>query len=261
MIHDAVIKRCASPIGQNDNVVDEPEQCEFDPKELLCRGADSADCLTAPQVYLLQRIYAGPVNPRTKEVIFGGPARGSELDLFNFANGQTPTVFVDLFRYVVFQNADWNWKTIDWDKDVTTAIKTLHPLVDVDAELGPFFDHGGKLLLYIGWNDYHNPTDLIEYYRSLVKNAGVRTTANSLRLFTIPGMGHCSGGMGCDTFDKLGVLDAWVDQGRAPARIEASKVEDGKVVRTRPLCAWPQVARYKGSGDASEAANFSCSSS
>jgi len=261
MIHAAVVKQCASPIGQKDNLVDEPEKCNFDPGTLLCKGADAPDCLTAAQVDLMQRIYTGPVNPRTDQVIFPGPARGSELDVYSFANGQTPTVPVNMFRYLVFHDANWNWKAMDWDKDMTTAIATLHPLTDVDADLAAFFAHGGKLLLYIGWNDDHNPTELIDYYQSLVQSAGAAKTKNSLRLFIIPGMGHCSGGAGCDTFDKLGVLNAWVDQGRKPERIVASKVENGKVVRTRPLCAWPQVTKYNGSGDTNQATNFICSSS
>jgi feruloyl esterase len=261
MIHSAVVKRCASPIGQKDNLVDEPLTCDYDPGELLCKGADAPDCLTAPQVDFLQKIYAGPVNPRTQESIFPGMARGSELDMFGIANGREPTVPVSMFRYAVFHQAEWNWKAMDWDKDIATAIETMRPLVDVDADLEPYFDHGGKLLIYIGWNDNHNPTDLIDYCHALVKSAGAQKTKNSLRLFTIPGMGHCSGSVGCDTFNKLGVLDAWVSQGRAPERIVASRVEGGKVVRTRPLCAWPQVAKYKGSGDANEAANFTCTSS
>ncbi len=261
MVHAAVVRRCASPIGQKDNLVDEPDKCDFDPRELLCRGADAPDCLTAPQVELLQKIYAGPVNPRTHESIFPGMARGSELDMFGIANGKEPTVPVNLFRYAVFHQADWNWQAMDWDKDMATAIEFMRPLVDVDADLEPFFNHGGKLLIYIGWNDNHNPTDLIDYYQSLVKQVGAQKTRSSLRLFTIPGMGHCSGGPGCDTFNKLSVLDAWVDKDRVPERITASKIESGKVARTRPLCAWPNVARYKGSGDTNDAVNFTCAPS
>jgi feruloyl esterase len=127
----------------------------------------------------------------------------------------------------------------------------------VDSQLKPFFDHGGKLLLYIGWNDYHNPEQLIEYYQSVMKSSGA-AAGHAVRLFTIPGMNHCAGGAGCDTFDKLGVIDDWVARGRAPGRIRASRIEGGKVVRTRPLCAYPEVARYKGSGSTDDAANFSC---
>ncbi len=257
MVHEAVLKTCATPVGLEDGLIEQPEKCGFDPAQLQCKGADTAACLTAPQVYLLRATYAGPIDPRTKESIFPGPARGSELEMFTFANGEATSVALDLFRYAAFQNPDWNWKTMDWDKDIAAAIRTIGPLMHVDADLEPFFAHGGKLLLYIGWNDYHNPEQLIEYYKSVIKNGGEKASG-SARLFTIPGMNHCQGGAGCDTFDKVAVIDAWVDQGRAPRRIVASKVDNGKIVRTRPLCAWPEVARYKGAGDTGDAANFDC---
>lgn len=258
MIHDAVVRLCGSEVGQHDNLVDEPNKCHFEPRQLQCKGADAPDCLTEAQIFLLEQTYRGPVSPRTGEVIFPGPAVGSELEMFGFANGQTPTVPLDLFRYVVFQDANWDWTRMNWDKDATQAINTLRPLMEVDADLKPFFDRGGKLLLYIGWNDYHNPDELIDYYKSLIRTATPAKTKNSLRLFTIPGMGHCGGGQGCDTFNKLGAIDAWVDRGRAPERIEASRVEKGKVVRTRPLCAYPKVAKYRGRGDINDAANYTC---
>jgi feruloyl esterase len=257
MIHDAVLKACASPVGLKDGLVDQPDRCSFDPDRLRCTGADAPDCLTAPQVYLMQQIYLGPVNPRTRAVIFPGPARGSELDLSIFATAKPFGTALDLFRYAAFQNPDWDWTRMDWDKDVATAIAEVAPLLHVDADLKPFLDRGGKLLMYIGWNDYHNPEELIGYYTSLVESAGPRAGA-STRLFTIPGMGHCFGGAGCDTFDKLGAIDAWVDHGEAPERVLAFKVRDGTIVRTRPLCAYPKAARYNGSGDTSDAANFVC---
>jgi feruloyl esterase len=257
MVHQAVLKACASPIGLKDGLVDEPDKCGFDPVQLQCKGEDGPDCLTAPQVYLLQQTYAGPLNPRTTERIFPGPARGTELDMYNFASGEAPSVALDIFRYAAFQNPDWNWKAMDWDKDVAAAIEKIGPLMHVDADLKPFIDRGGKLLLYIGWNDYHNPEQLIEYYKLVMKNGGEKAR-DSLRLFAIPGMGHCAGGAGCDTFDKLGAIDAWVAHGEAPKGVVAANVDDGKIVRTRPLCAYPQVAKYKGAGDVNDAANFAC---
>ncbi|MGX7874604.1 tannase/feruloyl esterase family alpha/beta hydrolase [Mesorhizobium sp. ORM6] len=122
----------------------------------------------------------------------------------------------------------------------------------------PFLARGGKLIFYIGWNDGHNPEELIGYYQAVLRNAGPKAGA-SVRLFTIPGMGHCLGGAGCDTFNKLGTIDRWVEHSEAPERILASRVSDGSVVRTRPLCAYPKVARYKGVGDINDAA-FVCSS-
>jgi feruloyl esterase len=177
--------------------------------------------------------------------------------MFNFASGEAAGVALDLFRYAAFQKPDWNWHAMDWDKDVTAAVEKIGPLLHVDADLQPFFARGGKLLLYIGWNDYHNPQQLIDYYKTLIRNGGEHVSV-SVRLFTIPGMNHCQGGAGCDTFDKLGVIDTWVDAGRAPRRIVASRFDHGKLVRTRPLCAWPEVARYKGTGDTEDAAQFDC---
>lgn len=257
MVHRAVVQACASPIGKKDAVVDEPDKCSFDPKVLQCKGAETPECLTAPQVELLQKTYQGPVNPRTGEVIFPGPARGTELEMFMFAGTEPMGVALDLFRYAAFQNADWTSKTMDWDKDVNAAIDKVGPLMHVDSNLKPFFDRGGKMVFYIGWNDYHNPQELIGYYQSLLKNSGSKVR-NSTRLFTIPGMGHCAGGNGCDTFNKLGVIDAWFEQDKAPERILAAKVTNGNVVRTRPLCAYPKVAKYLGSGDSNDATNFTC---
>jgi feruloyl esterase len=258
MVHEAVIKACASPIGLKDGLVDAPDQCKFDPARLQCRGADAANCLTAPQVYQLRQMYAGPSNPRTHEKIFPGPAPGSELELFMFANGSAFGNALDLFRYVAFQNSEWDSTTMDWDKDVVAADVKVGPLMHVDANLKPFFDRGGKLLLYVGWNDFHNPSELASYSEALIRGSGGEPVRRSVRLFTLPGMNHCAGGAGCDTFNKLGAIDAWVDRSQAPDRIVASKVEDDKVVRTRPLCAYPAVARYKGSGDISVADNFVC---
>jgi feruloyl esterase len=258
MIHDAALKACASPTGLKDKLIDAPDRCDFQPDQLQCKDGDAPDCLTAPQVYLLQQTYRGPSNPRTKEIIFPGPARGSELDMYGFANGEAPTVALDLFRYAAFQKSDWNYRTMDWDADVNRAIQIIGPLMHVDSDLKPFFDHGGKLLMYIGWADYHNPEELISYYRSVIRSSGGEQLRSSIRLFTIPGMNHCAGGAGCDTFNKLGVIDDWVARGTAPDRILAAKVSDGNIVRTRPLCAYPTEARYRGSGDTDDAANFVC---
>lgn len=258
MIHGAVLKTCSSRIGLQDGLVEEPDKCTFDPRQLQCKGADAPDCLTAPQVYLLQQTYAGPINPRTRKRIFPGPAPGSELEMFTFADGGSFANALDLYRYAAFQNATWDSRTMDWDKDVNTAVAKLGPLLHVDSDLKPFFYRGGKLLLYIGWNDYHNPAELIEYYKSLIENSGGEQVRTSARLFTIPGMNHCAGGAGCDTFNKLGVIDDWVDHGKAPERIPASRVSAGKIVRTRPLCAYPAVAKYKGTGNSNDAANFIC---
>jgi feruloyl esterase len=260
MTNKAVLKACASPVGLKQGFVDEPNKCAFEPKLLLCKGVDGPECLTAAQVHLMERIYTGPINPRTYQVIFPGPAKGSEAELAGFADGNPFPTALDLFRYAAFQDPNWDWTKMDWDKDVAMATAKLGPLLHVDADLGAFFDHGGKLLIYVGWNDYHNPEELIDYYKSIMRHAGSQAQA-STRLFIIPGMGHCFGGAGCDTFNKLGTIDQWVSLGRRPGRVVASRISDGKVVRTRPLCAYPQLAEYNDVGDMNDANSFACSQS
>lgn len=258
MIHAAVLDACAGPAGKPFGIVEQPDRCGFQPRQLLCKASDAPDCLTGPQVELLERIYDGPRNPRTGEVIFPGPAKGSELEMFTFANGEPFINALDLYRYAAFQNPDFDWKSFDWDKDVSRAEQALAPLLHVDADLKPFFDRGGRLLLYIGWNDYHNPAELIGWYEKLRRQSTTAATRDAVRLFAIPGMNHCRGGEGCDTFNKLGAIDVWVDQGQVPDRLEAVHVDGFKVTRSQPLCAYPQVARYRGTGDINDAASFTC---
>ena len=186
----------------------------------------------------MEQVHRGPVDPKTASVIFPGPAKGSEAEWAGFADARPFPTALDLFRYAASE-------------------AKVGPLLHVDADLTPFFDRGGKLLLYIGWNDYHDPEELIGYERSLIRSSGPQAR-DAVRLFTVPGMGHCFGGPGCDTFDKLGIMDAWVDQGIVPERVIASKVSEGRVVRTRSLCAVPHVARYDGSGDMDDANSFAC---
>ena len=255
LIHDAVFKACGTPVGQAQGFIEQPDACGFQPEQLLCRDADAAGCLTAAQVDALEKFYRGPVNPRTGKTIFVGPAKGNEDILASSADGRPFGVALDMFK-VAFQDPNWDWSNFDWDRTVESASAAIGPLMHVDADLKPYFDHGGKLIFYIGWKDGHNPEDLIGYYKAVASRVGPKDRG-SMRLFTIPGMGHCAGGPGCDTFNKLGVIDAWVTKGVTPERIVASKVADGAVVRTRPLCAYPAVATFKG-GDMNDAANFAC---
>lgn len=258
MIHDAVLKVCATPQGQRDGVVDRSQNCSFRPSSLLCTHGDAADCLTAPQVELLEETYAGPLDPVTGKRIFPGPAKGAELEMFGSASDQPMSVALDLFRYTAFQKPDWDAKIIDWHKDISAAKAKLDPLLSVAPEdLEPFLKRGGKILFYIGSTDYHNPEQLADFYGKVLARTG-DDAKDQLRLFVIPGMAHCSNGTGCDTFDKLGILDAWDLRGAAPDRITTSKIENGKVVRVRPVCAWPSVASYVGAGNEDDPKNYRC---
>jgi feruloyl esterase len=254
MVSKAAIKACASPVGQQQGFIEEPDKCGFEPRQLLCKDVETDDCLTSAQAELLEKIYRGPVDPRTGRVIFPGPAKGSEAEMFTFAGDKPFVTALDLFRYAAFSDAEWDAKNIDWDHDISRATAKVGELFTVDADLKPFFVRGGKLLMYIGWNDYHNPAELADYYQVARKNG-----ADSVRLFMLPGVGHCFGGAGCDTFDKLGAIDSWVATGKPPVRLVASKVSNGTVVRTRPICSYPLVARYQGNGDINDASSFTCS--
>ena len=167
----------------------------------------------------------------------------------------------ELYQYLVFKNPNWDYKTFDAAHDVRLAEKQVGETLDAtNVNLKPFVDHGGKLLMYHGWSDPGiPPLATVQYYKNVVDTlGGTAKTTNSIRLFMIPGMNHCRGGDGTDIFDGIAALDAWVEEGKTPDRIEASHLTGGKVDRTRPLCPYPQVAVYKGAGSTDDAANFVC---
>ena len=129
----------------------------------------------------------------------------------------------------------------------------------VTPDLRPFFKRGGKLMMYHGWNDRQVPAmSSVTYFERVLATAGRDAAGKSIQLYMIPGMDHCQGGVGTDTFNKVAAIEDWVSKGTAPAQIIASHATDGKVDRTRPLCPYPQIARYKGTGNIADAENFSC---
>jgi feruloyl esterase len=167
----------------------------------------------------------------------------------------------EMYRYIVFNNANWDFKTLNPDTDFAVAEKALGDVMDAtNPNLKPFVQRGGKLILYHGWNDPGiPPMNTVQYYKNVTNVlGGPSKTSESIRLFMIPGMNHCQGGPGTDRFDGIGTLAQWVENGKAPNQIVASHQTAGKVDRTRPLCPYPQVAVYKGSGSTDEAANFMC---
>jgi feruloyl esterase len=173
----------------------------------------------------------------------------------------------NFYRYFVFHDPAWHYEGIDFDRDVAQADATIGQVTNsTNADLGRFRRHGGKLLQYHGWADpLISPYNSIDYYESVVARSGkvshdaqLADTQAFHRLFMVPGMGHCRGGEGTDTFEGLAALQAWVEQGKAPERIEAAHLVAGKPVRTRPLCAFPMQAVHDGSGNSDDSASFRC---
>ena len=224
---------------------------------LLCKDADGPTCLTKAQVETAKTIYSDVTNPKTKKVIFPGHEPGSESGWNTMAGANPMGIGLDLFKYVVFADPNWDYKTLNFDSDIDKALKLDTAADAMDPNLKGFFARGGKMIQYHGWSDPQiSPRSSVDYYKSVVNAmGGLSTVQNNYRLFMVPGMAHCGGGDGTSTFDMLTALENWVDTGKAPDSILASRASDG---RTRPLCPYPQVAVYKGSGSIEEAANFSC---
>jgi len=261
VIHSAVIDACDTLDGVKDGLLEDPRRCHFNPKVLECKGGDGPDCLTAAQLATAQRMYSPAINPRTKKEIFPGVEFGSELAWGTMIGPEPPSVAVDTFRYEIFKNPEWDYRTLNFDSDIAFADKVDGGLnTATNPNLKLFFSHGGKLLMYDGWNNaLVTPRNTLNYFTSVVKfMGGPAKTAGSVRLFLAPGMDHCRGGEGPNEFDLMGAISQWVEQGKAPEEMIASHRTKGKVDRTRPLCPYPRVAKYKGTGSTDEAVNFAC---
>jgi feruloyl esterase len=267
MIHDAVLAACDALDGVKDGILSDPSACHFDPASLLCPGADGPMCLTKSQVAAVKAVYDGARNPRTGEQLLAGWERGSEwngggpLGGWNsYFVGQREPARTDFWRYWVFDDPNWDYRSFDFDRDVSYADQKMAFLAANDPDLGPFKKRHGKLLMYQGWADPVVPPENTIQYFERVEDAmgGAGKTAGFLRLFLAPGMGHCGGGPGPNTFDALSPLDQWVTQGAAPDQIIASHSNNGVLDRTRPLCPYPLVARWNGKGNSGEAASFAC---
>ena len=277
----AVLVRCDARDGVVDGVVDDPRRCRFRARSLRCSGAESDACLTAAQVVALEKVYAGPRTSKGKRIYPGylpggelrtptdpGPAGepslgGWETWLLGTMPGFAHPIQDTFYKYLVFQDPAWDWRTLDFDRDVKpTDAKLAGVLNATDPDLRPFRDRGGKLLLVHGWSDAAiSALNTVDYWEQVVRvMRGRRRTDAFLRLFLVPGMQHCAGGPGPTVFDGLGALEQWVEHGVAPDRIVAAHQLGGVVARTRPLCPHPRVARWDGRGDTDDAASFRCAS-
>ena len=291
LINQAVLKQCVGRDGGagTDQFLTDPRDCHFDPKALLCTGGNLPPaCLTADQVTTMQKYYEGTIDPVTKEVINPGAERGNETDdvlaLGLALQERLPEPAFDGLFYWVFgpsfgyPASAVDFANFDFHRAVDTVDDQLAAVLNANStDLGAFRGHGGKLIMYHGWADPLIPSpSSINYFNALVANdshgfqqasfggndsRALQRTQNYARLYMVPGMYHCSGGPGPNTFDALTPLVTWVETGVAPETLVATKfVNDTPpaVQMTRPLCVFPKVAKYTGSGSTSIAANFTC---
>jgi feruloyl esterase len=277
----AVRAECDASDGLVDGLIDDPRECDWDPADLICAGPETPACLTKAQAKALNQIYKGPRRADTNEKIYPGLERGGEdgfgpLGWARAVTGPpapglpdgTPGIGALLasayINHVAFQSLDPLFKTFTFDfaGDLDFVTAELADLYNADdPDLSAFRARGGKILMYHGWSDpILPPRASVDYYKSVRKEIGSGNTKNLLRLFMAPGMEHCVGGTGPFLFDAVGPLEQWVEQGIAPERIDALHVNlaTGTPTRTRPLCPFPSVARYDGSGSIDDAANFNC---
>jgi len=274
----AVTAQCDALDGVKDGVITDPRQCKFDPASLRCAPGQSVQCLADDKIAALRKMYAGARRSDTGQSIYPGWPVGSEYVegaggwYVYWANPQKPDEpqRVDYFRRWAFNEPGWDWYKFDWSKGVDAARRKLESAIDATSDdLSAFQAGGGKLLIYQGSADpVVSATDTIAYYQRLEQNNP--NVSRFARLFLVPGMAHCTGGPGATNFtsgtdadhDAGLALRRWVEQGKAPERIIASryiaKTPESGIAMTRPLCAWPKAPVYKGTGDTNDAANFVC---
>jgi feruloyl esterase len=260
-IHKAALDACDALDGVTDRIIENPRACKFEPKVIECKAGDAATCLTAAQVETARTMYKPLTNPRTGAVIFPGLEPGSELGWATFGAPQPFPIGAQMFQFMVFNDPAWDYKTLNFDADWAKVVAIEKGNINVlQPNLDKFAARGGKLIQYHGWADQQIPSgSSTRFFNSLSAHAGGGAKLEPYyRMFMVPAMGHCGGGAGTTTFDMLTALEQWVEQGKAPNSISASRVVNGKTERTRPLCPYPQVAKWSGHGSSDDAANFSC---
>jgi feruloyl esterase len=282
VLADAVIAACDALDGIKDGVLNDPRRCHFDAATLLCKAGDSpnGNCLTAPQVEAVKKIWSGP---REAEggLLYPGiepGAEGGPTGWLQWVTGKEPGtgnhtgLGLPFLKYIVFENPEWDYHTFRYtapnglESDVEYVEDKLGGIFDaIDPDLRTFRAHGGKLIQYHGWADPDiPPMNSVNYYQSVVHTVSgsrpdaLRDTKDFYRLFMIPGMNHCGGGLGTSRFDALSALEQWSEHDKAPEQLLGSHIANAQVDRTRPICAYPMEAKYKGAGSTDEAASFTC---
>jgi feruloyl esterase len=258
---NAVIAACDPRDGVKDGIISEPLACTFDPAVLACKAGEQPDCLTPAQIENARSAWA-PAKTKSGAIVYPGRAPGFESGWRIPAQGAPLNpLFTDMPRFVGRQDPNWDSMTFDFETDLALAVKHGGFIEAVDPNLATFKARGGKLLLYHGWADPGPaPQNTINYYEAVNTKLG-GTQSDWMRAFLMPGVAHCGGGVGPDQADFLGAIERWREQGVAPDQIIATRPPGrggSATPMSRPLCPYPQVARYNGSGSTDEAKNFTC---
>ncbi|MGC3980334.1 MAG: tannase/feruloyl esterase family alpha/beta hydrolase [Steroidobacteraceae bacterium] len=271
MLNEAVMGKCDALDGVKDGIINDPRKCSFDAAALVCKANQNGDsCLNEAQVKAANKIYAGSRNPRTGEAIWPAYQPGSETGWGVFSSDSPFGAASTFYRTAVLHDESFDFRKFNFDTDAEKAEAGYASILDAtDPDLRPFQKLGGKAVIYHGYVDSMiSPLASIQYYDSVVdfyakQNGNSRTNAlkevqSFARLYMMPGVGHCGNGAGPDKIESMKLLQGWVEKGEAPTNVVASKVSNGQTTMTRPLCAYPQQAVYKGKGDTNVAASFEC---
>ena len=263
----AAIEACDTIDGVNDGVIEDPDRCHYDPKALIGTSAGECGMFTQADADLIRKIWDGPRKPDGSAEWYG-QTRGANLGALNATRANKPAVFAisnDWLRYWITQNPQFDSSTLTpeaFQRYWTQSLEEFGAVIGTDnPNLAAFRDHGGKIVLWHGWADQLiTPQGTIDYYkRVLAEMGGAQKVSQFLRLFLAPGVAHCGGGAGPAPTGQLDAVRTWVEDGKAPATLTASRRDQtGKVTRTRPLCQYPLVAKFKG-GNSDDAASFICS--
>ena len=287
LIESSYLAMCDADDGIEDGILNDPRQCDFDVGTLLCEGEKTDSCLSEEQLAAVRVIYDGPKDSQGRPLYFGFPFGGETaqggwsqwftgglkyqegaeefqagVEMGPFEAPVAPSAYYafgnGVMKYLIYNDPAWSYVGFNYDRFAQESEAAAQTLNSTNPDLSAFRERGGKLLIYNGWSD-HAQTSLAfaDYYEQVL--AHDETAANDVRLFLMPGVGHCFGGRGPSWVNFLDEIDSWVESGDAPDQVIAYWLDENQQpTGSRPVCAYPEVAQYDGEGDTRDASSFSC---